>query len=93
MLHFDCETPSMRGRLRNLLEFVGGATVTESRSTEENDGSPAICPFCGSDQTEPHALFGSLMLMEQHYCRACRTVFERIRDDEPPAPSGRNKSG
>jgi hypothetical protein len=26
-------------------------------------------------------MFGSLMLMEQHYCRACRTVFERVRDD------------
>ena len=42
-----------------------------------------ICPFCRSSDTEPHALFGSLMLMEQHYCRACRTVFERVRDDEP----------
>jgi hypothetical protein len=31
-------------------------------------------------------MFGSLMLVEQHYCRACRTVFERIRGDEPPAP-------
>jgi hypothetical protein len=46
---------------------------------------PVICPFCGSDETELHALFGSLMLMEQHYCRACHTVFERVRDSEPPA--------
>jgi hypothetical protein len=23
------------------------------------------------------------MLTEQHYCCACHTVFERIRDDEP----------
>jgi hypothetical protein len=42
-----------------------------------------ICPFCGSQETEPHAMFGSLMLMEQHYCRTCRTIFERVRDDEP----------
>jgi hypothetical protein len=21
--------------------------------------------------------------MTQHYCRACHTVFERVRDDEP----------
>jgi hypothetical protein len=44
-----------------------------------------ICPFCRSGDTEPHAMFGSMMLMEQHYCRACRTVFERVRDDEPDA--------
>jgi hypothetical protein len=51
----------------------------------EPDDCPVICPFCGSDQTEPHAMFGSLMLMEQHYCRGCHTVFERVRDAEPPA--------
>lgn len=42
-----------------------------------------ICPFCGSQETEPHAMFGSLMLTEQHYCRACHSIFERIRDEEP----------
>jgi hypothetical protein len=56
---------------------------------DEPDNRPVICPFCGSAETEPHAMFGSLMLMEQRYCRACRTVFERVRDDEPPAePDG-----
>jgi hypothetical protein len=53
---------------------------------DERQGRPVLCPFCGSDQTEPHALFGSLMLMEQHYCRACHSVFERIRDDDPTLP-------
>jgi hypothetical protein len=53
--------------------------------TDEPDDRPVICPFCGSAETGPHAMFGSQMLMEQRYCRACRTVFERIRDDEPPA--------
>ena len=55
------------------------------RSPSHPDDRPVICPFCGSQETEPHAIFGSLMLMEQHYCRACRTVFERVRDAEPPA--------
>lgn len=41
------------------------------------------CPFCGSDDTEHHALFGSLLLMTQHYCRSCRSIFERLRDDAP----------
>ena len=59
--------------------------MTEPPAPAPNDrhNRPAICPFCGSDDTEPHSMFGSLMLMEQHYCRACRTVFERVRDDEP----------
>lgn len=48
----------------------------------END-RPIICPFCGSDQTEPYSMFGSTLLMTQHYCRACHSVFERIREDEP----------
>ena len=56
------------------------------RPGEPND-RPVICPFCGSEETEPHAMFGSLMLMEQHYCRACHTVFERIRDDEQATDS------
>jgi hypothetical protein len=58
---------------------------TPASSPDQPDDRPAICPFCGSDETELHAMFGSLMLMEQHYCRACRTVFERVRDDGQPA--------
>jgi ring-1,2-phenylacetyl-CoA epoxidase subunit PaaD len=61
-----------------------------TRSPEEPDDRPPTCPFCGSAETEPHAMFGSLMLMEQRYCRACRTVFERIRDDELPAEPDRS---
>lgn len=59
---------------------------------DEPDDRSVICPFCGSAETEPHAIFGSLMLMEQCYCRACHTVFERIRDDEPPAEPTRPDS-
>ena len=50
---------------------------------DPQDERPVVCPFCGSDDTEPYSLFGSTLLLTQHYCRACRTVFERIRDDEP----------
>ncbi len=39
------------------------------------------CPFCGSPDVEPMALFGSQLLTEQYYCRACHTPFERVRDD------------
>ena len=61
-----------------------------ARPPDKPEDRPVICPFCESAETEPHAMFGSLMLMEQHYCRACRTVFERIRDDEPLAESDRS---
>lgn len=46
------------------------------------------CPFCASAETEPTALFGSLLLLTQHYCRACRSSFERVRDDDPAGDAG-----
>ncbi|HEY7982559.1 MAG TPA: hypothetical protein VID73_00240 [Ktedonobacterales bacterium] len=50
------------------------------------------CPFCGSADTELLALFGSQLLTEQRYCRACHTPFEAITRDEvpgqPPAAPG-----
>ena len=56
------------------------------RQPEPGAEHPVICPFCGSAETEPYSMFGSTLLMTQHYCRACRSVFERIRDDEPDEP-------
>jgi ribosomal protein L37AE/L43A len=44
-----------------------------------SDEVPARCPFCGSEDTERIALFGSSLLVSQHYCRGCRTVFERLK--------------
>jgi ring-1,2-phenylacetyl-CoA epoxidase subunit PaaD len=43
------------------------------------------CPFCGSADTELLSLFGSQLLTEQRYCRACRTPFEAIARDRAPA--------
>lgn len=40
------------------------------------------CPFCHSAEVEPLSRFGSQLMTEQYYCRACRTPFERVRDDE-----------
>ena len=39
------------------------------------------CPFCGSADVELLALFGSQLLTDQYYCRACRTPFEHLRAD------------
>ena len=39
------------------------------------------CPFCGAADVELLALFGSQLLTDQYYCRACRTPFEHLRAD------------
>lgn len=44
-------------------------------------GREITCPFCGSADVELLALFGSQLLTDQYYCRACRTPFEHLRAD------------
>lgn len=43
-----------------------------------------ICPFCGSKNTEKYADFGTAIMVRQHYCRDCKSVFEWVKwgDDE-----------
>lgn len=52
--------------------------ASEPVRSEHASQPPARCPWCGSEETEPMALFGAHLLVEQHYCRACHTPFERI---------------
>lgn len=47
------------------------------------------CPYCGSENTELHALFGSMMLFSQYYCHGCRSIFDYVHDEEPPAEVAR----
>lgn len=37
------------------------------------------CPFCGGEETEQFATFGSAVSTSQYYCRPCRTVFEYMK--------------
>jgi transposase-like protein len=37
------------------------------------------CPHCGGEDTERVALFGTTLLLEQFWCRTCRSPFERVR--------------
>lgn len=37
------------------------------------------CPFCGGEETEQFAAFGSALSVSQYYCRRCRTVFEFMK--------------
>jgi hypothetical protein len=71
---------------------LGDMGRSSHHQTDDPDEQPVTCPFCGSDDTEPYSLFGSALLMTQHYCRACRTVFERVRDDDPPDSLANHKS-
>ena len=48
-------------------------------------GQGVACPFCGSADVELLALFGSQLLTDQYYCRACRTPFEHLRADADAA--------
>lgn len=42
------------------------------------------CPFCGRDDTELHAPFGSQLSVATYWCRACRTAFEWVKQRLPP---------
>jgi hypothetical protein len=48
---------------------------------QEREQPAVICPFCGSAEVELLALFGSQLLTDQYYCRACHTPFEHLRAD------------
>ena len=41
--------------------------------------SPAVCPFCGSGNTELISLFGSTSLTSRYHCRECRSAFEQVK--------------
>jgi hypothetical protein len=53
----------------------------------------AVCPFCGSEDTELHSTFGSEVSKSQFYCHGCHTVFERIKYDGATPPTGRGRDG
>ena len=53
----------------------------ESTPSGAPTGQEITCPFCGSADVELLALFGSQLLTDQYYCRACRTPFEHLRAD------------
>jgi hypothetical protein len=54
----------------------------EEQEQRPGIAEPAVtCPFCGSVEVERLALFGSQLLTDQYYCRACHTPFEHLRAD------------
>jgi hypothetical protein len=45
------------------------------------------CPFCHSSDVELLSLFGSQLLTDQYYCRACHTPFEHLHADTEDVPA------
>jgi hypothetical protein len=54
--------------------------MNDMRDPARSSGAGPSCPFCGSADVELLSLFGSQLLTEQWYCRACGTPFEHIKD-------------
>lgn len=46
-------------------------------------GRPTPCPYCGSEETERAASFGSFHMSETYLCRSCRSPFSRIKWEDP----------
>lgn len=46
---------------------------------EIRPGDAPRCPWCGSEDVERVAAFGSHLMSESYICRTCHSPFERIR--------------
>jgi ring-1,2-phenylacetyl-CoA epoxidase subunit PaaD len=57
-------------------------TEESKENTEAKKKAQPQCPFCGSTNTEPFALFGQQLLTVQMYCNTCHTPFEYVKDDD-----------
>ena len=59
--------------------------MTQAHDAQRNDArdprKTIRCPYCGSEATEPLALFGKQLLTVQMYCQGCHTPFEYVKDD------------
>jgi len=56
-------------------------TGPESEVTSGTDGDDrVVCPWCHRDDTERLSVWGPFLSVAQYYCRACRTVFDVVRD-------------
>lgn len=49
------------------------------RGTEAGMVPPLPCPFCGSEDTDKAADFGTSVMVRLLFCRACRSHFEAIK--------------
>ena len=62
---------------------VPGGAVFVPLSAVRPPQAPAICPFCGSDETALESDFGPTLCRTIHFCRACRNPFEAFKPKLP----------
>ena len=70
-----------------------GATGEAVADDDRQDPPEAVCPFCGSDDSELESTFGSEVSKSQYYCNNCHTIFERIKYDGAMPDTGRDRDG
>ncbi|MCS6918055.1 MAG: 1,2-phenylacetyl-CoA epoxidase subunit PaaD [Chitinophagales bacterium] len=80
----DSQTPWSSNRIsesgRKKLQALGLAPPPQFDSpwTEQTLGQ-ATCPFCGSNDTHLHSLFGTTLCRSTHFCTGCGQLFERFK--------------
>jgi hypothetical protein len=47
-------------------------------SVDVGDNDPAVCPYCGSDDTQRDHPKGPSLCRSIHYCNACEEPFEAM---------------
>lgn len=57
---------------------TAGPVVIPLASLERPRGT-ALCPFCGSADTELESAFGPTLCRTTHFCHACRNPFEAFK--------------
>ena len=49
------------------------------RSSRHDPEAPAVCPRCGTSQTELKSFFGSTACKSMHFCNNCKEPFESFK--------------
>ena len=71
----------------------GSDDTAGDKHQKESAKVEAVCPFCGSADTELESTFGSEVSKSQFYCNGCHTIFERIKYDGAMPDTGRERDG
>ncbi len=58
---------------------VAGTMFVPLASLRRTGAPPAVCPFCGSEDTVQESAFGPTLCRTTHFCRACRNPFEAFK--------------
>ncbi len=77
-LSWSSDRVTPRGK-KLLEEFGLGAPVQIDGVLSMDQVEKAVCPNCGSSNTELQSLFGSTLCRSIHFCNDCQQGFERFK--------------